>query len=633
MARCRLRQLGRFQLPLRGRWDYTRYGFIERRYSCYHARHHPCDWDHWWPMSQPKAAVTTFNTGWQNIKSWAKQQNLPDTAVNNVYALDQQRISSGSYAMSNAERTRAILAAAGQNYNTALPTDAPSASDVLGNTVRNVKAIATGLQPTRLVGNIWDTLKTSAGDVGDLLTGHAGRMGKGSWQATAGDLLSNTALSWVPGAYDVGKEFTAESKGKNPFEALAQDPVTSALDILPFGKVLDAGVGTAVAKTSIGDALAARTGIAKGVLAHEGALRLGGMALGSIKIGQSMAALRDEAGNPVLDSAGLPTCGPRTIAQRASEAATKMGTGKLLLHVATTVDSILSQKSHEFELQTKGLVEKVGKLTPDKKGPDGSMIQGTHSQWNQLMHSGREPHDLMNDSSIPVEVREAVRAYQPWLDWHKEVSMEAGSIQTFTHADGTTSLYESSSGVFPAKAKAEAAQAKSDAANAKSDELLGQASALDGLHAPVLAQIDKTKTVINGSIAMSGKMGVGGVGKVKMFGRLVGRDGLLDKIDAAAKAQDWVALRNAASKASKVFTNKTAQEWTKVPQLAELKTNLDRILTYARVRAQVQTKYQRAYYGGSQTADRVSAATRDKQALLAHKKFLAYVKAHQIGRA
>ena len=43
-------------------------------------------------MSQPKAAVSTFNTGWQNIKSWAKQQGLPDTAVNNVYALDQKRI-------------------------------------------------------------------------------------------------------------------------------------------------------------------------------------------------------------------------------------------------------------------------------------------------------------------------------------------------------------------------------------------------------------------------------------------------------------------------------------------------------------------------------------------------------------
>ena len=77
-------------------------------------------------MSQPKAAVTTFHTGWQNIKSWAKQKGIPDAAVNNVYALDQQRMASGSYAMSNAERTRAILAAAGENYNTALPTDAPS---------------------------------------------------------------------------------------------------------------------------------------------------------------------------------------------------------------------------------------------------------------------------------------------------------------------------------------------------------------------------------------------------------------------------------------------------------------------------------------------------------------------------
>src|ERR1035437_4148995 len=189
-------------------------------------------------MSQPKAAVTTFNTGWQNIKSWAKQQNIPDTAVNNVFALDQQRIQSGSYAMSNAERTRAILAAAGQNYNTALPTDAPSASDVLGNTVRNVKAIATGLQPTRLVGNIWSTLKNTAEDIA-----HPSRLKGANANATEANVMQDTILSWIPGVYDIGTEARAASTGGNPFTALATQPVTTALDVLPFGKILDAGVG------------------------------------------------------------------------------------------------------------------------------------------------------------------------------------------------------------------------------------------------------------------------------------------------------------------------------------------------------------------------------------------------------
>src|ERR1035437_3266496 len=363
MARCRLRQLGRFQLPLRGRWDYTRYGFIERRYSCYHARHFTRDGDLGWPMSQPKAAVTTFNTGWQNIKSWAKQQNIPDTAVNNVYALDQQRISSASYAMSNAERTRAILAAAGQNYNTALPTDAPSASDVLGNTVRNVQKIGSGLMPNRLASNIWGILKNTVDDVTN-----PSRLNKGNLGADLGAALTDTVASFLPGAYDIGKVLSSEygpghnrgwrgTSGDPGFKALATDPVTSILDVLPVGHALDLGVGSAVAKSSIGKALADKTGIAQGALARTGALRLGGVAAGTIQIGKSQAALYDAMGKPVLDAAGIPRYGVRTLAQRASDRATSLGSGKLLSMVAHAVGETLTQKGHIFDLKTKDLVD------------------------------------------------------------------------------------------------------------------------------------------------------------------------------------------------------------------------------------------------------------------------------------
>src|ERR1035437_9364523 len=608
-------------------------------------------------MSQPKQPISQFNTGWQNIKSWAKQQNIPDTAVNNVYALDQQRISSGSYAMSNAERTRAILAAAGQNYNTALPTDAPSASDVLGNTVRNVQAIGSGLMPNRLVSNIWDTLKVSLGDVKDipraLATGKMpDNLSKGSLGADLGALLTGTAASWAPGAWVIGTVLNADPSltGDEGFKAIAKDPVSSILDVFPVGHALDLGVGSAVAKSSIGKALADKTGIAQGALARTGALRLGGVAAGTIQIGKKHAALYDAMGKPVLDAAGIPRYGVRTLAQRATDRATSLGSGKLLSMVAHSVGETLPQKGHIFDLKTKDLVAKVSKVTPDKMGKDGTVIHGTHAQWNDLVNSGllksdlSPTSDLMKDPSIPRDVKEAVQVYGEWVAWAQEVKVAAGDIVSttvpVTRADGTvvdvTALYESSSGVFPARAKADAAQAKLDTAAVTHDALLDQARDLDALLAPKIESIAKTKTSVNGVMAASGPYNVA---KMKMFGRLAGRDGLLDQVDTAFKAQDWVALRKATTDSLKVFKNKTAQGWMNVSDLAALKTNLESTLAYAKARATTATKIQRAYYGlpktrgepGHSGSQKASVATLTTKAEKAHKEFLAYVKAHPSG--
>ena len=150
----------------------------------------------------------------------------------------------------------------------------------------------------------------------------------------------------MPGAYDAGVVLTGDATmgGFGGWEDLLKTPVTSMLDVLPLGKLADMGVGKVVAKSSLGAAWRREPGWPKGVLAHTGALRMGGLALGSIQIGKSMAALRDPAGNPVYDAAGLPVLGKRTISQRTSEAATRMGTGKLLSKVAFSVDSILSKR-------------------------------------------------------------------------------------------------------------------------------------------------------------------------------------------------------------------------------------------------------------------------------------------------
>ena len=244
------------------------------------------------------------------------------------------------------------------------------------------------------------------------------------------------------------------------------------------------------------------------------------------------------------------------------------------------------------------------------------------------MHAGRPANDLLHDTSIPVDVKKAIRAYIPWLDWHTEAAMAAGSLVPFTHSDGTVSLYESTSGVFAQRAKAEAAQQRYDAATAKSDELLNQAHALDGLIAPKIGEIAASKRSISGVIGMSGSLDKV---KIRQFSRLAGNGGLLDQIDAAFKAQDWVALRDASRKASNVFNTKGAADWMNVKPLADLKANLDSTLAYAKARATLQIKYQRAYYGTAEGSKKVSTATLELRALKAQKDFLAYVRAHPAG--
>ena len=591
-------------------------------------------------MSQPKIPINTFNTGWQNIKSWAKQQGLPDTAVNNVYALDQQRISSGSYAMSNAERTRAILAAAGQNYNTALPTDKPSPSDVLGNTVRNVQAIATGLEPTRLVGNIWDTLKTTFDDIKD-----PSRLNKGSLGADLGAAFTGTALSWVPGVADIGTVLTADPtlSGSAGFKALAENPISSLLDVAPFGKALDLGVGSAVAKSTLGKTLAERTGVAQGALARTGSLRLGGMAVGTIKVGKTQAALRDMFGNPVLDAAGLPRYGVRTLSQRASDRATSLGTGKLLSHVAHAVGETLTQKGHQFDLITRELTDKVSKLTPDTLAKDGSVIHGTHAQFNQIVNSGLLKSDLsmtsplMKDPSISVEVKDAIQQYGEWVNWHEQVTLAAGDIVKYVHEDGTISLYESSSPVFPKREAADAAQAKLDAAAVKHDQLLDHTIQADQLFAPLGQRIDNIRGQMQG-FGNTTQQGIHAT-QIAMMGRLAGKDGFLDQISQAAKNQDWVALREAAKKARSILTNKSTEDWARVPMLAELGSLLDAARTYATGRAKLETSLDRAYFGvrktkgepGKSTSQLASVDTLTKRAQKAHAELAKYVFDHPSG--
>jgi hypothetical protein len=71
-------------------------------------------------MSKPKTVDEAFTSGWNKTVSWAQSNNIDENAYVPVYQMDAQRLQSGDYPMSSAERHIAILAA--QNPNNVPPT-------------------------------------------------------------------------------------------------------------------------------------------------------------------------------------------------------------------------------------------------------------------------------------------------------------------------------------------------------------------------------------------------------------------------------------------------------------------------------------------------------------------------------
>ena len=498
-------------------------------------------------MSQPKPADVTFSTDWNKIRSWANGQKISTTAVDNVYALDQTRLSSGYYPMSNAERTRAILAAAGMDYNTALPTDNPGPSDVWGNTIRNVQGIATGLMPTRLAGNIFDTLKTTVEDIT-----HPGQFAKNGGIAGA---LEDSALSWLPGAYDIGQVMKAGSLAKG-LDQLAEQPITSVLDVMPALKWLDAGAGAVAADTAAGQALADRLDIAPKALGQKGLVRIAGKAIGQIPTG-ARGALWDAEGHPILDADGKQIIGQKTLGQRARESALAHGTGHAISRAAEALSTIGNTYSIRYRAIVKDLQTAVAKLTPDTLDPaTGAIVKkGTLSMFNEAMHSGQSPEDLLNSHELPLEVKEAIQAYQPWEEWHKEYMLDSGQLIPVHHPDGTVSLYERTTGEKLNRPSHLADQAldKANAASAAVDEINGQASQMEQAFAPLRAEMMNLRNNYLTKLALQP-----GVSKVYMAvaQRLVGAGGLLDQMDQAFKDRDWVAFREAAKKADKALASK-----------------------------------------------------------------------------
>src|SRR5208282_1413834 len=115
-----------------------------------------------------------------------------------------------------------------------------SPTNVIGNTVNDLRSIFTGLAPNHLVTNLFDTVKdavtkpsTWLAPIQDLAQGNI----KQGLEAAAGLNGQNSILSWLPGVYDLG-ELAQGGVGE-----VLSHPVVSFLDVAPFapaGRVIEA---------------------------------------------------------------------------------------------------------------------------------------------------------------------------------------------------------------------------------------------------------------------------------------------------------------------------------------------------------------------------------------------------------
>lgn len=201
----------------------------------------------------PKTGEQQFDSDWQKATAWAQSQGIGPEDYLPVYEMDRQRLQNGEYPMGIAERNLAIAAAHNPNDVSPAPQDNPQASHIVGNAISDVGKIATGLEGIftgSFEKQVWDSAKTTFHAIIDPAS-----MDKGSFGGTIGNWLNNTMLAYLPGTADIGTVLQADPSltGSAGLSKLAQHPVLSLLDVLPFEGGVTGSIGRMGLRTGVLD--------------------------------------------------------------------------------------------------------------------------------------------------------------------------------------------------------------------------------------------------------------------------------------------------------------------------------------------------------------------------------------------
>jgi hypothetical protein len=634
-----------------------------------------------------KPAYQSFVSNWDKTVSWAKSQHIPYQVYYPIYQQDMQKALTGT-PMSEAERIRAIQAASGLSYSTALPTDAPSYSptSLPSNIVHNAQSIFTGLEPQNLIANVFDTVKNTIehpSSVYGIVYGSPPK-GKSSmdWQTNVQNfqqhvLAPHSLLSWIPGFYDVAELFG----GKQGVKTLAANPLTALLDVLPLGRVIP----KTLAESEHGTAIAGRLGTTTDGLKKMDSIQLAYRLSKTLKLpGEKHPAF-------VLDAMGnLSDIRPMQIGERIAAYRNAANIGKAQGDLAMGVIVKSDQGTRSVERIAGPAVQAIDNLTREQAMMAFEAIQKDH----------RPIGDLLTDPNYPEQVRQAIEEVHKWGQTHKALMMQAGRLieieNTLKDADGnlvtkteTYSTRPGSSGPIVLRAKNDslAAQRDLDKSSKVFDTLVYKTQVNDAKMNGAFGAIDQLNTTVFGSIknsdpALSGiTFGIGqrhrdvlwnkvletqnqtvrnlfglplklDPASLRLFPSLVGRNltahhvnslrdlispgGLLDQMVKAQKEADWRGLVKYSRAAMRRWNNKVFDDIPKTGPMAHLwkmKQITKQIEAYALERRRDVNKMTQLWNGTKygKTVGKLPArsiAALSKKAAQTHQHFLATAISH-----
>ena len=326
----------------------------------------------------------TFDLDWRKAQGWAESQGIGPSAYLPVYQLDVQRLKSGEFTMSAAERNRSILAAHTPTQVTQGPTPRHpgSPTNILGNLMSTAKSIFTGL--IRMPEEIWDSADKTIHAVMNPASLNASTTG-----GTIANWLQTTLLSFLPGASDVGAVMRYGLHGG--IDYLAEHPITSLLDAMP------ASLQELIWKGTVKDGVMGA--IAK-MLPEKAGVTLEGVAKENLSLGD-----RIEAFGAKLGTGGA-------------------GVGKALANLGKTVNDVSAMGQNLYAYLVDPAARALSSLSP--------------TEWDQLQkildmrktQGGDAVATAMRDPNLSVKVRDAlVKTLEGPLRFSVEESIFSGHIK------------------------------------------------------------------------------------------------------------------------------------------------------------------------------------------------------------
>ncbi len=491
-----------------------------------------------------KSYYQTFQTSWNKTLNWAKSQGIPQSAIYPVYQLDSKRVlTPGDTPMSEAERTRAILASYNPNNVTPLPTDTPSTGSgisAIGHFFSNVEHdaanIFTGLQPTKLIPSIVD--------------GVVNTIEHPSWVLNP---EKNTLAQWIPGVAAIGEYL------QGGWSNVASHPLISFLDVLPLA---DTGVGV-LAKAGLGAGIAERAGIPEALL---GRSRLLGQdaqnGVGVLTLARKLVGNIPTRTQGLFTNAdGLPEFGRLTVSTRLKHYANTHMAGSDQAKLAGSMVKITSAASHELASRSQAWDEAYAKLTPEQARQAYDIWTGLDKELG-----GNDRQTLVNDDRLPVEMKQFFDQTFKVMDFVQEKLLAAGEGSMVEMPDGTME-WRAAKGVDQKVVTARDKLAQSidavDKASKEADRRADNIAKNDTVAQPAFETLAKfgsqAKAAMDDPAQIAKLLGrpSANATQIRLVNDIFGEGKLIDQVQAAYGAKDFDAMRRLTLQLSKKFKNKS----------------------------------------------------------------------------